>query len=455
MTAQVLRSLGRSYLQVLVALLVLALASTDAFAASATYAYDTKGRVSSITYDDSTLVEYAYDANGNRTSATKTNPPPDTTPPGPPGTPTFSNITMSSARVDWAEASDNRAVVGYDYRVNSGGWQPLNNVLTVTLTNLSAVTTYTVYVRARDLAENFGPASSGSFTTPDTAAPSTPTGLNGSAPTSTAVNLSWNPSTDNVAVTGYKIFRNGSQIATRTTTTYTDSGRTGSTTYTYRVSAYDQAGNNSSQSSAISVTTPDTIEPSTPTNLSASAASPTKINLTWSGSSDSGGSGLAGYKIYRGGVQIATTSSTSYGNTGLASNTTYSYRVAAYDNAGNTSAQSSADSATTWPVLSATVSATSWKWLRRPNGNTIIDPDIVATASGGSGTGYTYAWQRVSGDTTTTVVSPTSSSTKWSRIMPNANVSYSSVWRCRVTDSTGATAYSPNVTVTFTRQTNQ
>jgi chitodextrinase len=328
-------------------------------------------------------------------------------------------------------------------------------VLFVDLSGLAASTTYTVSVRARDSATNVGPTSSSSFTTPDTQAPSAPTGLNGSAPSSSTINLTWSAATDNVAVTGYRIYRNGSHIGNSSTTSYTSSGLSGSTTYSYQVRAYDAASNLSGPSNTKSITTPDTINPSTPTNLSATAASPTKINLTWSASSDSGGSGLAGYKIYRGGSQIATTSATSYSNTGLASNTTYSYRVAAYDHAGNTSSQSTADSATTWPALVATVNDTSWRWLRRPNGSTTIDPDIVVTASGGSGSGYTYAWQRVSGDSTTTAIAPSSSATKWSRTMPNSNVTYTSVWRCQVTDSTGASTYSPNVTVTFSRQTNQ
>lgn len=221
------------------------------------------------------------------------------------------------------------------------------------------------------------------------------------------------------------------------------------------MSAYDGAGNNSAQSSAANVTAPDTIAPSTPAGLSASAVSPTQVNLSWGGSSDSGGSGLSGYRIYRGGAHIANTGSTSYSDTGLAGSTAYSYNVAAYDNAGNLSGQSTAASATTPPALSATVSATTWRWLQLPGKTPKIDPNVVVTAAGGSGTGYAYAWQYVSGDTQTTVVSPTSNSARWSRSMPNASVTYTSVWRCLVSDNAGNTTYSPNVTVTFIKETNQ
>jgi chitodextrinase len=89
---------------------------------------------------------------------------------------------------------------------------------------------------------------------PDSTAPSVPTNL--SAVTADySASLSWTASTDNVAVTGYKVFRNGAQIATTTTPSYADNGLSSSTQYTYAVSAYDAAGNNSAQSASISATT--------------------------------------------------------------------------------------------------------------------------------------------------------------------------------------------------------
>ncbi len=91
--------------------------------------------------------------------------------------------------------------------------------------------------------------------------------------------------------------------------------------------------------------TSDTTPPSIPTNLKATAASASQIDLTWSASTDN--VGVTGYKIYRNGTQIATTAGTSYSNTGLSAATSYSYSVAAYDAAGNTSGQSTPASATT------------------------------------------------------------------------------------------------------------
>jgi chitodextrinase len=76
------------------------------------------------------------------------------------------------------------------------------------------------------------------------------------APKVYTVTLTWTASTDNVGVAGYKIFRNGTQVGTSATTSYVSAGLAASTTYSYTVSAYDTAGNNSAQSSSISVTTP-------------------------------------------------------------------------------------------------------------------------------------------------------------------------------------------------------
>ncbi len=98
----------------------------------------------------------------------------------------------------------------------------------------------------------------------------------------------------------------------------------------------------------------DTIAPSTPSNFSATASSSSAIGLAWSASTDTGGSGLAGYRVERctgssctNFAQIGTTAATSYSDSGLSASTTYRYRVRAYDGAGNTSSYSSIASATT------------------------------------------------------------------------------------------------------------
>lgn len=89
----------------------------------------------------------------------------------------------------------------------------------------------------------------------DNIQPSMPTSLAATAMSSSQINLAWTASTDNVGVSGYKIFRGGVQISTSTTPTYSHTGLTPSTNYTYTVSAYDAAGNNSAQSASANSTT--------------------------------------------------------------------------------------------------------------------------------------------------------------------------------------------------------
>ena len=89
----------------------------------------------------------------------------------------------------------------------------------------------------------------------DTTPPTVPTGLTATAASSSQINLSWTASTDNVAVTGYKVYRGGTQVGTSSATSYLDSGLAASTSYTYNVAATDAAGNSSAQSGIASATT--------------------------------------------------------------------------------------------------------------------------------------------------------------------------------------------------------
>jgi len=118
-------------------------------------------------------------------------------------------------------------------------------------TGLSAWTVYSYTVSAYDAASNNSAQSSPAVTarTLDTTAPSVPTGVTATAQSETSILVSWTASTDNIGVTGYKVYRNASQVGTSATTSYTDTGLTANTCYSYTVSAYDAANNNSAQSS--------------------------------------------------------------------------------------------------------------------------------------------------------------------------------------------------------------
>lgn len=91
--------------------------------------------------------------------------------------------------------------------------------------------------------------------TADTTAPTAPTNLVASSITATSLILTWTASTDNVAVTGYDIYMNGSLKTSVTSTTASITGLTASTTYSFYVKAKDAAGNASAASSTINATT--------------------------------------------------------------------------------------------------------------------------------------------------------------------------------------------------------
>ncbi|WP_457032533.1 cellulase family glycosylhydrolase [Kitasatospora sp. P5_F3] len=102
-------------------------------------------------------------------------------------------------------------------------------------------------------APGFGPVGGGGGG--DVQAPSAPAGLAVTGSTASTVSLSWTPSTDNVGVTGYDVYRGATLAGTATGTSYTDTGLTAATTYSYTVRARDAAGNVSAASAAVSTTT--------------------------------------------------------------------------------------------------------------------------------------------------------------------------------------------------------
>lgn len=195
----------------------------------------------------------------------------------------------------------------------------------------------------------------------DTQAPTTPSGVSATAASSTQINVTWTASTDNVGVTGYLVERcqgascsNFSQVGTPSASPFNNTGLTASTTYRYRVRATDAVTNLSSYSSIVSATTSaaDTTPPSTPGGLTATPASNTQINLSWTASTDN--VAVTGYLVERcqgascsNFSQIATPAGTSHNDTGLSASTTYRYRVGARDAVPNYSSYSSIVSATT------------------------------------------------------------------------------------------------------------
>ena len=282
----------------------------------------------------------------------------DTTPPAAPADLTAVPISSSQISLSWTASTDvDSPVAAYNIYRNGA---LIGTTATASFQDggLAAATTYSYAVSAYDPAGNVsGQSLAVSATTlQDTIPPSVPAGLRAAAVSSSQINLSWTASTDvGGAVAGYNLYRNGTVVATTAGTSYQDTGLSLSTTYSYAVSAYDTAVNVSLQSSPVSATTlGDTTSPSVPTGLAATPVSISQINLSWTASTDPD-SPVAGYNIYRNSVQIRSSITTSYSDTGLTPLTAYSYTVTAYDASGNESGQSTAASAITQAVVSVQI----------------------------------------------------------------------------------------------------
>jgi fibronectin type 3 domain-containing protein len=171
--------------------------------------------------------------------------------------------------------------------------------------------------------------------------PPTPNNFTATAASATAVNLSWSSSQ---GATGYKLERKTgtaafAQIALPNGTNYADTGLTGNTAYTYRLIANNLNGDSAGIEATVTTQTVTTATaPAAPTNFAATATSSTAISLSWTAST-----GATGYKLERktgtaAYAQIATPTANSYADSGLTSNTAYSYRLVASNSVGNSTA---------------------------------------------------------------------------------------------------------------------
>jgi len=229
---------------------------------------------------------------------------------------------------------------------------------TVTFTALAPGTATVAFANTSDLLPTSNPATnvltaspSGTYTIADTQPPNAPTGLTAGTKTVNSIALIWVAPSDNVGVTGYKVYRNGSTTPVTTigtnTPNYTDTGLTPNTSYSYTVQALDAAGNPSALSTALAASTlPDTTAPPVPTGLTAGTKTVTSINISWAASIDN--VLTTGYKVLRNGTVVnANVSSTNYTDTGLTPNTSYSYTIEAFDAVPNVSLPSTALAVTT------------------------------------------------------------------------------------------------------------
>jgi hypothetical protein len=278
--------------------------SNDGTTYSAAEAYATS-KTWTLSAGDGTKTVYAQfqDAAGNWSTAVTDTIVLDTT------APTISAVvatvvTSSSVTITWTTNEPATSQVDYGLTTSYGSSSPLDTTLvaahSVTLTGLAANSTYDFRVRSNDTLGNGVPSGNATFII-DTTAPSIPTGLTATAISSSQINLLWTASTDNVAVTGYQVFRGSNQIATVATASYSDTGLTAGTNYAYTVKAVDAVGNASAASGSANATTlaSDTTAPTvaittTPTPTTVSGTSAALQSLETSFQQDLNGDGLIG-----------------------------------------------------------------------------------------------------------------------------------------------------------------
>ena len=321
--------------------------------------------------------------------------PLDTQPPSPaPVLATPTNIAANTIQLTWTASSDNAYVNGYGIYRDGLRIRNVSGTVTTYIDANVPAGDHTYAVDAVDSASPLKVNYPAAFQGPNTAdpilqgvewgnrsaksneatvtqhdvlAPSVPTNLVGIVQGG-SVQLTWTESTDDVAVTSYRVYRtNGTVTATFDVARppFTDSTVATGATYTYSVDAADAAGNRSAQSASVTVVVTaiaDKTAPSQPTGLvadtrdlysgtAAPAIGPRDVKLSWTAATDN--VGVAGYGIYRrpakaynataAFVKIADVngSTLTFTDRNVAAGT-YDYTIDAVDSAGNRSGQASA-----------------------------------------------------------------------------------------------------------------
>src|SRR5712691_10556308 len=273
--------------------------------------------------------------------------PADTQPPTAPAGLVAAAVGDRQINLSWTASTD---TVGVDHYVIYRGVVQVGTSTTTSFsdTGLQPSTAYSYTVKAVDAATNASAASNTATATTlaDSSPPTAPMNLAASPVSATSIGLSWTAATDDVAVDHYDVYRGATKVGSSTTTGYTDTALQPSTSYSYTVKAVDAALNASPASNTATATTlADTSPPTAPAGLTATAASATQINLSWTASTDN--VAVDHYDVYRGVTKVGSSTTTGYADTALQPSTSYSYTVKAVDAALNASPASNTATATT------------------------------------------------------------------------------------------------------------
>src|SRR5437660_1184985 len=187
---------------------------------------------------------------------------------------------------------------GNFYSVNLLGAAEFIALLNVGCTAITATPCTTAAASTVPVGNTTATASAAAITVEaDTPAPAVPTGLAASALTATSLTLTWSAATDNVGVTGYRLYRDATLVASAAGTSASLSGLSPSTPYTFTVAALDAAGNASAPSAPLSVTTP-ALSVTTPAPPAPFSGTPIAIPGTFEAENfDLGGEGIGYHDV--------------------------------------------------------------------------------------------------------------------------------------------------------------
>ncbi|HEY3925517.1 MAG TPA: fibronectin type III domain-containing protein [Acidothermaceae bacterium] len=243
----------------------------------------------------------------------------------------------ATATVSWTPPSDNGGSPVTDYVITPSVGAPVTvgNVLTYTISALTNGTPYTFQVAAINSAGTGAQSAPSNSVTPAPTVPHAPT-IGVATAANTSATISWTPPIDDggSAVTGYVITpSSGAPVTVGNVTTYTVTGLTDGTAYTFTVTPTNIVGAGASSAASNSVT-PAPTTPGAPTVVVASAGN-TTATLSWTPPVDNGGLVITGYVITpSSGPPITVGNVTTYTLTGLVNGTGYTFTVAAINQVG-------------------------------------------------------------------------------------------------------------------------
>lgn len=274
--------------------------------------------------------------------------PSDSTPPSVPDEVTVT-VKAGGVQLVWpASTDDEPGAITYDVFRDDG--VIASGLINRTHLDAEGTAASRYFIRAVDRTGNRSATTAVLRVPGDTSKPTPPTALVAVVNPDGSVSASWTASADDVGVTAYAVYRNGTELMQVSDVSATLTGLAAGTQY-LQVQALDAAGNRSAKTPSTAVTIaaagPDTSKPTTPKNLAASVQADGDVVATWSAASDN--VGVTAYVVFANGVETARVSATSATLSGLAAKT-WSIQVQAVDAAGNGSNRSAPVAVTVEPV---------------------------------------------------------------------------------------------------------